>query len=282
VIGMKVVRADGSLIKVGGRVVKNVAGYDLCKLFTGSYGSLGAIVEVNFKLRPLPFATSTLMVSGSRDDLLVIGRRILDAQLLPVAVELLSSSLANVAGWSEGQDHLLLVRFAGSQRGVTEQTCETARLLKRERGINFAQAVPDDTSAWNTLASLPLRFENDLVWRVGLRPADVTAFLFVYQETKAKDSDQPMWQAGLGDGRIRVIERGVHGNDMERLSSLNATARRLGGLITIEHAPNKVMTCPKLSENSGAAVGIMQRIKRELDPDGVLPPGRFEFESPVV
>ena len=60
VIGMKVVLADGSLIKVGGRVVKNVAGYDLCKLFTGSYGTLGVIVEINFKLRPVPFETSTV------------------------------------------------------------------------------------------------------------------------------------------------------------------------------------------------------------------------------
>jgi len=57
VIGMKVVMADGRLIKAGGRVVKNVAGYDLCKLFTGSYGTLGIIVEVNLKLRPLPFET---------------------------------------------------------------------------------------------------------------------------------------------------------------------------------------------------------------------------------
>jgi glycolate oxidase subunit GlcD len=275
VIGMKVVRADGSLIKVGGRVVKNVAGYDLCKLFTGSYGSLGVIVEVNFKLRPLPFATSTIMVSGSLEDLLVIGRRILDAQLFPVAVELLSPSLANVAGWSEGRDHLLLVRFAGSQDGVTEQTCETARLLTGESGINFAQAMPDDTSVWNTLASLPLRFENDLVWRVGLRPADITPFLFLYQETKAKDSDQPMWQAGLGDGRIRAIERGVHGNDIERLNNLNATARRLGSLITIEHAANKVMSGLHMGANAGTAVSIMQRIKAQLDPAGIFPSVRF-------
>jgi glycolate oxidase subunit GlcD len=273
VIGMKVVRADGSLIKVGGRVVKNVAGYDLCKLFTGSYGSLGVIVEVNFKLRPLPFATSTLMVSGSRDDLLVIGRRILEAALFPVAVELLSSGLANAAGWSEGRDHLLLVRFAGSRRGVTEQTCETARLLKGENGINFAQAMPDDTRVWNTLASLPLRFENDLVWRVGLRPADITGFLFVYQETMAKESEQSMWQAGLGDGRIRVIERGVYANDAERVISLNATAQSLGGSIIIEQAENKVLRDLDKNANAGAAAGIMQRIKQQLDPAGMFPTG---------
>ena len=94
VIGMKVVLADGSLIKVGGRVVKNVAGYDLCKLFTGSYGTLGVIVEVNFKLRPLPFETRTVLAQGSRENLLQNAQRIIASRLFPVAVELLSPTLA--------------------------------------------------------------------------------------------------------------------------------------------------------------------------------------------
>ena len=68
VIGMKVVLADGSLIKAGGRVVKNVAGYDLCKLFTGSFGSLGIITEVNFKLRPRPAREATVIATGNVDE----------------------------------------------------------------------------------------------------------------------------------------------------------------------------------------------------------------------
>src|SRR6185503_3389332 len=64
VIGMRVVLADGRLIKAGGNVVKNVAGYDLCKLFTGSYGTLGLITEVTFKLRPLPAEARTVVASG--------------------------------------------------------------------------------------------------------------------------------------------------------------------------------------------------------------------------
>src|SRR5690242_7865875 len=80
VIGMKVVLGDGSLIKAGGRVVKNVAGYDLCKLFTGSFGSLGIITELNFKLRPRPAREVTVIGTGS-------ARAILDARLFPVALE---------------------------------------------------------------------------------------------------------------------------------------------------------------------------------------------------
>src|SRR5258706_7935121 len=65
VIGMKVVLADGRAIKAGGSVVKNVAGYDLCKLFTGSYGTLGLITDLTFKLRPLPAGSRTLRGFGA-------------------------------------------------------------------------------------------------------------------------------------------------------------------------------------------------------------------------
>ncbi len=271
VIGMKVVRADGSLIKVGGRVVKNVAGYDLCKLFTGSYGTLGIIAEVNFKLRPLPLKTATTMASGSWEDLFAVGRHVIDARLFPVAVELLSPYLAQEAGWSEGQDHLLLIRFAGSLSGVAEQTGTTSNWLKGKRGVNSSRVLADDASVWNTLATLPLQFEKELVWRVGLRPADVGAFLVIYSEAAAAHGDGPMWHAGLGDGRVRIMERGDLANSTDRVNSLSSAAQGLGGRVIIEHAADKVMSGLSISTTAGAAVGIMQRIKQQLDPDGIFP-----------
>src|SRR5690349_17900662 len=100
VIGMRVALADGSMIKAGGRVVKNVAGYDLCKLFTGSYGSLGIITELNFKLRPRPAREATVIGRGTVED-------ILKARLFPVAAEIVSERLH--------------VRFAGNEKGVAYQ-----------------------------------------------------------------------------------------------------------------------------------------------------------------
>ena len=126
VIGMKVVLADGSLIKAGGRVVKNVAGYDLCKLFTGSFGSLGIITEVNFKLRPRPAREVTVIGTGS-------ARAILEARLFPVAVETLNGSL--------------LVRFAGNKKGVAFQIDEALKLLKN------AEVVMDDRDLWKRIAA---------------------------------------------------------------------------------------------------------------------------------
>jgi FAD/FMN-containing dehydrogenase len=133
VIGMKVVLADGSQIKAGGRVVKNVAGYDLCKLFTGSYGSLGIITELNFKLRPRPAWEATVIATGAIDDLRAGARAILQARLFPVAVEIVSGRL--------------LVRFAGNEKGVAFQIEEARKLLRN------AEVVMDDAGLWTTIAA---------------------------------------------------------------------------------------------------------------------------------
>jgi glycolate oxidase subunit GlcD len=133
VIGMKIVLADGSMIKAGGRVVKNVAGYDLCKLFTGSYGSLGIITELNFKLRPRPAREATVIVRGAVEDLLKSARTILEARLFPVASEIIGD--------------VLHVRFAGNEKGVAFQLEETLKLVKN------AETVMDDAHLWRRIAA---------------------------------------------------------------------------------------------------------------------------------
>jgi glycolate oxidase subunit GlcD len=289
VIGMKVVLAEGSLIKVGGRVVKNVAGYDLCKLFTGNYGTLGVIVEVNFKLRPLPFKTSTTMAWGNREDLLASARRVIDSRLFPVAVELLSPRLAYEAEWSDGGRHLLLIRFAGSLSAVNEQTRVTGELLKEKDGSKPGPLVPSDVILWSNLASFPLQFPQDLVWRVGLRPQDVASFLErLDQAPFPNQPSESMWQAGVGDGRIRVVDRLQHAdNDAEefqkrsvgRIEELRAIAESFGGALVIEQAPAEIKARANAWGRFGSSAGLMQRVKRELDPDGILSPGRFDFAN---
>jgi len=276
VIGMKVVRADGSLIKVGGRVVKNVAGYDLCKLFTGSYGTLGIIVEVNFKLRPLPFATRTVMSYGPRESLLSGAQRVIDARLFPVAVELLSQPLPSEAEWSDESDNCLLIRFAGN--GVIEQAALAVELLKCTDHRPPAPLKEDDSAIWESLAAWPSRFQEDLVWRVGLLPAEVPAFLAkLDQEYGANGALAPRWQAGLADGRIRVVYRngnrpGEAEDDMiAQLESFRKLAKNSGGTLIIEHAPAELKDRMNTSGTFDTAYDIMQKIKQQLDPDGIFP-----------
>ena len=285
VIGMKVVTADGNLIKVGGRVVKNVAGYDLCKLFTGSYGTLGMIVEVNFKLRPIPFETRTVAVSGHGEDLLLAGRRVIASRLFPVAAELLSPGLTRKAGLAEGREHLLLLRFAGSINAVDQQAKRALELLSDKNQSAAPQITATDAAIWRSLAALPLRFSEELVCRVGLRPADVGNFLTALKETYISNKGaELMWHAGLGDGRIRFVDRGDHKqnklNEIEaaasaRLETLSTKAQVLGGMLIIEHAATEIKKRASVWNQPVTMSGLMQRVKQQLDPHDIFSPGRF-------
>lgn len=154
VIGMKVVLADGTQVKAGGRVVKNVAGYDLCKLFTGSFGTLGVITEVNFKLRPRPAREATVIATGEISDLLSRARVILDARLFPVAAEIVSPVFAARLGIATDDGHALLIRFAGNEKGVAYQIEKSLALLRN------AEVVSDDTRLWREVAAAAFRFED--------------------------------------------------------------------------------------------------------------------------
>jgi FAD/FMN-containing dehydrogenase len=142
------------LIKAGGRVVKNVAGYDLCKLFTGSYGTLGTIVEVNFKLRPLPFESKTVLFAGPREELSRGAKSVIDSRLFPVAAELVSPNLTDEIGVDAGPgNHLLLLKFAGSRNAVTAQLQKASAFFQGEstQKLNF---TGDGEEIWQKLSAI--------------------------------------------------------------------------------------------------------------------------------
>ena len=206
VIGMTVVLADGSVVKAGGRVVKNVAGYDLCKLFTGSYGTLGIIAELTFKLRPRPAHEATVIATGSINDLLSAGRSILNARLFPVAVELVSSAFANRIGINT-DSAALLVRFAGNEKGVAYQL-EQALVHLRNSPINSTEVLTDDTQLWQAVAALPLQEP----------PSFATRVLPTNLAESIRSIGGSLWQAGIADGRLRITNHTMRRTSLDPLS----------------------------------------------------------------
>lgn len=112
VLGATLVTGEGHIARAGGRVVKNVAGYDLTKLATGSFGSFGIVTSVNLRLRAVPRADSTLVGTGERDMLIEAARAIQEAGITPASLEVLSPLAAGREGWT------LAVRFVGSAPAV--------------------------------------------------------------------------------------------------------------------------------------------------------------------
>src|SRR6059036_2602707 len=114
-VGVTFVTGDGRLVQSGGRVMKNVAGYDLTKLQAGGFGAFGVIVLVHLRLRALPRVDTTLVLEGSREDLTQVAEDIRSAGLEPPALELVSPALARRERW------ILAVRVAGSAALVASQ-----------------------------------------------------------------------------------------------------------------------------------------------------------------
>ncbi len=277
VIGLRAVLADGRQIKAGGNVVKNVAGYDLCKLFTGSYGTLGLITEVTFKLRPLPAETRTILATGARDSLLATGRRIAHKSV-PVALEMLSPRLSQKLGIAaKPEDYVLLIRFAGATRAVITQTAQALKTL-RDEGFRCA-TEDDDVAVWQKLARASLDGKCDLSWLARTRPADLIAFVTDIAALERDEASHAalQWHAGVGDGRLRVMARApvYHHEAVRALERLRERAEDFGGSLIVEKAPVEIKRELNSWGSFGSADQLIKRVKQQLDPDNLLSPGRF-------
>jgi glycolate oxidase subunit GlcD len=283
VIGMRVVLADGRIIKAGGRVVKNVAGYDLCKLFTGSYGTLGIIAEVNFKLRPKPARETTVVATGPPAALISRAQSILEAGLFPVATELVSSGVANLLDVAiDKGSAALLVRFAGNEKGVEYQTNQALFHLVQDSETREAEVVAEDAGLWESLASVPLRSSQNLCWRASVLPAGVHGFVDSVRKIIGQGFSSSLWQLGVADGRMRMLSdaEGNREETVKLIQELRAAARLAGGTLIIENADEEISRRVDPWEEIESAKDLMDRIKSQLDPQGILP--FLNASSPLV
>ncbi len=278
VIGMRVVLPDGKLVKAGGRVVKNVAGYDLCKLFTGSYGTLGLIAELTFKLRPQPASQVTVLSTGSLGDIIQASQSVYDTRLFPVALELLSASLAHRIGVEVAAgDVLLLTRFAGIAKTVSYQVERAKTQIHAAAEIGSIDTEPNERDLWSRLAAASTNLNDAHSWRATVPRTRVAEFIRVVKEAHPESFSESLWQAGMADGQVRMME--ALGSDTEeqlsQLEHLRNVAESYGGSVVIDSAPNEVKLEMDAWGVRGSSGTLMKRIKDKLDPQNLLSPGRF-------
>lgn len=278
VIGMRVVLADGRLIKAGGNVVKNVAGYDLCKLFTGSYGTLGLITELTFKLRPLPAETRTIIASGSLDSLSSSARALCAALWSPQAIEILSPRFAALLEVGRStSEHTLLMKFAGSSQSVVHQTAQALAALRRAGNASCSIFAGDEEVLWQSLAAAPLRLPDNLISRACVLPTRLSQFLAELLQLDEASHPELMWHAGVADGRVRLIAKSpvYYREAVRALERLRTKAEALGGSLILENASGEIRTEFDSWGATGTSFRLMKQVKEQLDPDGLLSPGRF-------
>ena len=262
VIGMKVVLADGRTIKVGGKVVKNVAGYDLSKLFTGSYGTLGVITELNFKLRPLPERQATLFALGDDDSLITAAQRVQEAKLFPVALELVSKALATELGVT-AISSALFIRFAGTTKGVKYQLTEAMKQVPN------SEIVDDDSALWSSLSAVPLQESAAFRCRTTVLPNELPGLLQAVRRIYGESFSSLKWHAGIGCGQMRVIDSISRSNEeaVELIKHLRLASAAAGGTLFFDSQRFQSVNETSISSSLAA---LTNRIKQQLDPQNVF------------
>ena len=276
-IGVTVVTADGAVVRGGGKVVKNVAGYDLPKLFVGSYGTLGVIVEATVKLRPLPDHERLVCIRFERlKDAGAAVRSVMASDLIPNAIELLDATASTAISVTGAA---LVVGFDGLREQVDWQCAELARLAGACGG-HEAQPLQADT--WSSLgtaarATSPV---TAAVMTFAVLPSQVAEMMEQGAGVARARGLNTAWAAHAGIGVVRAaIAADAVPREPAAIAAVLAEWREMahagGGHATLEWAPLAVKSQVPVWDDPGAAGRIMERIKAQLDPQNILNPGRF-------
>jgi glycolate oxidase FAD binding subunit len=252
ILGCAVATGDGRLVNAGGRVVKNVAGFDLTKLQVGGFGGFGIIAEIHLRLRALPRADVSLLARGARDQLTSGARELIDAQVLPGALELLSPALAAEADW------VLAARFVGTDAAVQADF----RRLGSVGELQWQPLPADRTAAfWSVAARGTLG--GPITLRLGVLGDGVDDTI----DLLAHDLDEGLVSAGAGLGMIRWTGDAT----VERIRSLRRAAAAREIPMTLERAPWPVRRAlghfGAYREGVGKIVG---RLRDTFDPGQCL------------
>jgi glycolate oxidase FAD binding subunit len=278
-IGVTVVTGEGAVVRGGGKVVKNVAGYDLPKLLVGSFGTLGVIVEATVKLRPLPDEERLVGVRFERlKDAGAAVRALLASELIPNAVELVDAPAAAGLGLPPAPA-TLAVGFDGLGEQVDWQVAELAAVVGPCGGTRPAPLPPD---AWERLASAPRdAFDaSAAAMTLSVLPSVVADTMEQGAEAARQRGLASAWCAHAGVGHVTATLRAEGARQDPApvaavLEDWRAAARAGGGHASVTWAPLPVKSALPVWDDAGAAGRLMQRIKAQLDPGGVLNPGRF-------
>jgi glycolate oxidase FAD binding subunit len=265
-LGIQFVRADGAIAKAGGRVVKNVAGYDLMKLFAGSYGTLGIITGLTFRLYPLPEASQTLAIAGDIAAIADFNRHFRQTGLSPIAVEVLSPALSEAIQLS--QTPIVLIRYLNLKETVTAQ-CQQTQSLARSLNLTCQSFTQNEEAAlWQKWRDRLTdgKIEGETLAKIGLLPQGIPNFL--EQLTQLSNGIASI-NLGAGVGKLRIKE------NREVIFKLRSLAQEKGGYLTLLEASPQIKQEIEPWGYVGNSLSLMAQIRQKFDPQSILNPHRM-------
>jgi glycolate oxidase FAD binding subunit len=262
-LGISFVRADGKIAKAGGRVVKNVAGYDMMKLFTGSYGTLGILTAVTFRVYPLPANSGTVILTGAVDRLQQAAKILLASTLTPIAVDVVSTAFSRHLAISNTPS--LVVKFATIPESIAQQS---AQLLEMGKGLGLKGGSWQGTQAEQLWSGIQTGIWGDtpIGCKLGVRlTAAVETIAMLDRSTDNTSKGAIHLNSGIGACTL---------SDESHIAPLRSHCEASGGFLSVLQAPADVKQQIDVWGYRGNAVPLMQKIKQQFDPLDIFNPGR--------
>jgi glycolate oxidase FAD binding subunit len=267
IIGVRVVLADGTIAKGGGQVVKNVAGYDLPKLFTGSLGTLGVITAATFRLYPLPAFSQTAIIDAA-----TLAEACGIAQ--QIAMSPLTLTALDIEGGARQENCTVATRFeSGSEAAVSEQCSALADIVPLSRLISDDEEAVFWAEADSALAKQTSETTQVLA-KISLLRTDIVHWLDRLAQVSRAQTLQSIWRAHAGHGIVFARLAGTEQALVEAIKELRASAiERNGGFVVLDMPADLASQIDPWGPTAG--LEVMRRIKAQFDPHVTLNPGRF-------
>jgi glycolate oxidase FAD binding subunit len=264
-LGFSWVRPDGEVAKAGGRVVKNVAGYDLMKLFTGAYGTLGIIQQVSLRVYPVPVATGSVWISGSEAALAQLVAKLGAMSLTPTSLDLLTASLAVKSHLGDRMG--LFVRFQTIPESITVQSnqlIQTAQELGLEAEIYEGEK---ESQIWQGMRSIIMNCP--VTAKIGVRPTAAVDFLATFSPKNLDRLGLIHVSSGIGLIGLEASTRSTE------LLALRQQCEVAGGYLSVLTAPHQTKQQMEVWGYQGSAVTVMQQLRKKFDREAIFNPGKF-------
>lgn len=293
IMGLEVVLADGQVLKIGGKTVKNVTGYDLVKLFTGSEGTLGIITEITVRLIPAPEARATMMATFERlADAGNAIQEIIKNKVIPATMEIMDQMSVQVienfakVGLPTGKQAVLLIEVDGIPAVVEQEAEIVIKTVQQNNGsIKKAKDEREREALWTARrAAFPAlaQLKPTIIIEDATVPrSEITTMLIAINEIAQKHNVTICTLGHAGDGNLHpaILTDTKDKEEMVRvhqaMDEIFKKALELGGTLTGEHGIGLAKSRYLPWEMGDAGMDVMKRIKKALDPEGLLNPGKM-------